>query len=238
MIEYCGGTEIGGGYITGTVIQDAALSMFSAPALGMSFVITDGKELLATEEDEEEEERTRHDSNHGELFLLPPALGLSEMLVTGDHEAEYYQHGCNIDGYTCLRRHGDYMKIIGKGYFQAIGRADDTMNLAGIKVGSVELERCLAQHPAIMEIAAIGFNPSLGGQTMLVVFVVIKASTITAATPQMSTTFILKSELQQLLREKMNPLLKLHDVVIVESLPKTASHKVMRRSLRNIYFSK
>jgi len=69
---------------------------------------------------------------HGELFIVPPSIGLSEVLLNRDHHKEYYL-GCPKDPKTGvpLRRHGDQIGVLFKGYYQALGRADDTMNLGG-----------------------------------------------------------------------------------------------------------
>lgn len=225
MIEYCGGTEIGGGYITGTVVQDQALSSFSTPALGLDLVILgpDNKPVPA--------------GHHGEVWLNPPSIGLSEVLLNRDHFKEYYQDTPKDPrSGALLRRHGDQMGALAKGYFQALGRADDTMNLGGIKVSSAELERCMAVHPRVSEVAAVGIQSTVG-QTDLVAFVVVKANPADA-TATAPTAKQLKHDLHNILRRDMNPLFKLYDVVIVDLLPKTASNKVMRRVLRDQYVQK
>ncbi len=128
VIEYCGGTEIGGGYITGSVVQPASPATFSTPALGLDLVLLDedGSEVGV--------------GTDGEVFLIPPSIGLSQTLLNRDHDEVYHQ-GCPTgpDGQT-LRRHGDQLERLPRGYYRAHGRADDTMNLGGIKVSSVELE--------------------------------------------------------------------------------------------------
>jgi acetyl-CoA synthetase len=225
MIEYCGGTEIGGGYITGTVVQDQALSAFSTPALGLDLVILgpDNKSVPV--------------GQHGEVWLNPPSIGLSEVLLNRDHFKEYYQDTPKDPrSGGLLRRHGDQMGTLAKGYYQALGRTDDTMNLGGIKVSSAELERCMAVHPRVSEVAAIGIQSTVG-QTDLVAFVVTKSNAADSTAPA-PTAKQLKADLQHVLRRDMNPLFKLYDVVLVDLLPKTASNKVMRRVLRDQYVQK
>ena len=70
VIEYCGGTETGGGYITGSLLQNGKPGLFSTPALGSEFVILD-------ENDEEVDK--------GEVFLVPPIMGLSTKLLNKNH---------------------------------------------------------------------------------------------------------------------------------------------------------
>jgi hypothetical protein len=70
-----------------------------------------------------------------ELTLVPPCLGFSQRLLNRDHGATYYadmpRHG--VSG-AVLRRHGDEVARWPGGYYSALGRCDDTMNLGGIKV--------------------------------------------------------------------------------------------------------
>ena len=214
VIEYCGGTEIGGGHLTGTVVQPASPATFSTPALGLDFVILDEKGEPIAEGEE------------GELFLIPPSIGLSQSLLNRDHDAVYYE-GCPTgpEG-KVLRRHGDQVARLPGGNFAAQGRSDDTMNLGGIKVSSLELERVLEHHPAVFEAAAVAVQPGGEGAEKLVVFVVLSAD---------GDTKDLKLALAKNISVELNPLFKIHDLVIVDSLPRTASNKLMRRELRRQY---
>lgn len=213
VIEYCGGTEIGGGYITGTVVQHAAPATFSTPALGVDVVILG-------------EDGRRADS--GELFLVPPSMGLSQTLLNGDHHEVYYEGTPRGPEGQLLRRHGDRMQRFSNGYFRAHGRADDTMNLGGIKVSSLEIEESVAGLKGVRETAAIAVSPAGGGPSMLVVYAVPSGETELNAAE-------LRPAMQQAIRIRLNPLFKLHDVVVVPALPRTASNKVMRRMLRAEY---
>ena len=103
------------------------------------------------------------------------------------------------------------------------------MNLGGIKVSSVELETVIGRHPAISECAAIAVQPAGEGADHLVVYAVLSAQ----APPE-----TLGSELGRLVASELNPLFKIHDLVVVESLPRTASNKLMRRSLRADYMKR
>ena len=124
VIEYCGGTEIGGGYACSTVVQPNVPGCFSTPALGSEFVLLDEESKPAEQ---------------GEVFLIPPSMGLSVELLNRDHHATYYE-GTPTEPGRVLRRHGDYFEALPGGYFRAGGRSDDTMNLGGIKVSSAEIE--------------------------------------------------------------------------------------------------
>jgi len=214
VVEYCGGTEIGGGYVTGTVVQPASPSAFTTPALGLDLIILDDTgEPVA-------------DGEEGEVFLVPPSIGLSQMLLNRDHEKVYHDKCPTGPGGDILRRHGDQLAVLPEGFYRAQGRADDTMNLGGIKVSSLELERVIDHHPAISESAAVAVQPGGEGAEILVVFVI-------PATEVAEDELLI--ELRRRVAGELNPLFKIHDVVLVEELPRTASNKLMRRKLRAGY---
>ncbi len=210
VIEYCGGTEIGGGYIAGTVVQPASPATFTTAALGLDLVILD---------------ETGQPTDNGELFLVPPSMGLSAELLNQNHHEVYFEGVPKGPHGGLLRRHGDQMERLTDSAFRAHGRADDTMNLGGIKVSSAEIERVLNSIDGISETAAIAVSPEDEGPSTLVVYAVL----LEGSNPDMEG---LKDSLQQAVRQNLNPLFKIHDVVLVDSLPRTASNKVMRRQLR------
>jgi acetyl-CoA synthetase len=213
VIEYCGGTEIGGGYVTGTMVQPASPATFTTPALGLDLVLLD------------EAGRAVAEGEPGEVFLVPPSIGLSQTLLNRDHD-EVYHAGCPAGPRgQALRRHGDRMRRLPQGFFEAEGRADDTMNLGGIKVGSLELERIVSGHASVRECAAVSVRVG-GGPERLVLFVVPAGRVDGEA---------LKTDLQQRIATELNPLFKIHDVVLERRLPYTASNKLMRRELRSRY---
>ena len=213
VIEYCGGTEIGGGYITGTLVQPAAPATFTTPALGLDFTLLD-----------EQDQPTRN----GEVFIQPPSIGLSQRLLNHDHHAVYFEGApTGPDGCT-LRRHGDQVEALGGGFFRHHGRTDDTMKLKGIKVSATELEHALNTVPGIRETAAVAVLPPDGGPANLVVYAVCLPDT-------MPDPRRLKTAMQTAVRTLHGSLCKIHDVCLVATLPRTASNKVMRRVLRDQY---
>jgi acetyl-CoA synthetase len=213
VIEYCGGTEIGGGYLTGTVVQHAAPSTFSTPALGSDLIILDEQGRL---------------TNRGEAFLIPPSMGLSLNVLNRDHHEEYYANTPQGPGGQLLRRHGDELQRFANGYFRAHGRADDCMNLGGIKVSSLQIEEVVGGVEGVREAAAVAVSSSGGGPSMLVVYAVLAGGTELDVVD-------LRCAMQQAIGAELNPLFKVHDVVITAALPRTASNKVLRRELRAEY---
>jgi acetyl-CoA synthetase len=211
VIEYCGGTETGGSYITGSVLQPASPATFSTAALGLDMVILDedGAEVAEGE--------------MGEAFLVPPSIGLSQTLLNRDHDEVYYRECPPGPAGQVLRRHGDQIARLGQGFFASRGRADDAMNLGGIKVSSRELELIFDSHPAVYESAAVAVQPGGEGADRLVAFIVPEGGVDEP---------LLGRELGALLASQLNPLFKVHQVVVTDSLPRTASNKLMRRELR------
>lgn len=212
IIEYCGGTEIGGAYITSTVIEPNIPATFTTAALGLDFLILDEHGNL---------------SDDGEVVIIPPSIGLSNKLVNGDNYQVYYADMPHPNG-RILRRHGDHIEKLNENYYRALGRVDDTMNLGGIKTSSVEIERTLAKIDSIKETAAVAITPEAGGPSQLVIFTILKNPNDYKKTELLVT-------MQNTIKKSLNPLFKIHDIVIVDSLPRTASNKIMRRVLRKQY---
>jgi len=213
VIEYCGGTELGGGYVVSTMVQPNRASTFSTPTLGTEIILLDEQDQPA---------------DAGEVFLVPPTIGFSQRLLNRDHYASYYQDTPPGPEGKLLRRHGDQLERLECGYYRAMGRADDTMNLGGIKVGAAEIERAVANLPNVEELAAIAVSPPGGGPSQLVICI----ATVSSAAIDVAE---LKATMQQAIKTKLNPLFKIHDLLVLEKLPRTASNKIIHRHLRDQY---
>lgn len=210
IIEYCGGTEIGGAYITSTVIEKNYPSVLTTPAMGLDFLIID---------------ENGTPSNLGEVALVPPSIGLANELLNADYFKIYYANMPASPQGKILRRHGDQIQRLPNGYFCILGRMDDTMNLGGIKISAVEIERVLTGIEGISESAAIAISPSGHGPSQLVIYA--------ATDKEMEKNIILKI-MQTRINQNLNPLFKIHDIIFIKELPKTASNKIMRRKLKEI----
>lgn len=211
IIEYCGGTEVGGGYISNILMEPCEPSVFNAKAMGCDFVVLD------------EQGHECKEGELGEVFLIPPSIGYSTRLLNRDHHEVYFA-GCPTWNGKTLRRHGDRMRVLPGGKWSSDGRADNTMNLGGIKTSSAEIEAALRGVPGVLETAAVGVPPTTGGPDRLIVFAVMKEPN-----PNLAT------DCQKAISTKLNPLFRLHEVRVIENLPRTASNKVMHRELRDEY---
>lgn len=211
VIEYCGGTEIGGGYISSTVIENNYPSVFTTPTMGLNMTVLNEEGKPATV---------------GEVAIIPPSIGLSTVLLNADHYHVYYEHMPKSAEGQILRRHGDQIKILPGGYYCVLGRVDDTMKLGGIKISAAEIERTLTGLSHITEVAAIAIPPKVQGPSLLVIY---------AATQSHLDKQNIMKEMQNKINTHLNPLFKIYDVVFLPDLPKTASNKIMRRVLRKKY---
>lgn len=239
VIEYCGGTEVAGSYLSSTMVQPNVPSMFSTPVLGNNFIIIDDHAKPV---------------DQGEIALIPPALGLSTRLLNRDHNECYFADMPAGPNGEVLRRHGDEIQRVhwirgsaynlpnqsfettegaaNSAYYRALGRCDDTMNLGGIKVSSVEIERVCNEVPGVLETAAIAVSPPHGGPSRLILFAILHADVHAELTLDK-----LKPLLQNAIKANLNPLFHVGEVVLADKLPRTASNKVMRRVIRDEYLA-
>ena len=123
--------------------------------------------------------------------------------------------------------HGDFAAIDADGLWYILGRSDDTLKIAGKRLGPAEVESVMVAHPAIVEAAAIGVPDAVKGMA-LVVFVVANRN------PQAPLEQI-RAELRQMLIEEMGKALAPKKILFVSDLPKTRNAKVMRRMIRAAY---
>jgi acetyl-CoA synthetase len=119
--------------------------------------------------------------------------------------------------------HGDWASIDEDGFWFLHGRSDDTMNIAGKRVGPAEVESALTVHPAVAESAAVGVPDPVKGEAIWC-FVVVK--------PGFDRDEALAGELAAVVAEHLGKSFKPSRVVFVDELPKTRSAKIVRRALR------
>jgi acetyl-CoA synthetase len=120
---------------------------------------------------------------------------------------------------------GDGAKRDDDGYYWILGRVDDVLNVAGHRIGTMEVESALVEHPAVAEAAVVGKAHELKGQA-LAAFVTLRDG----FKPNTS----LRDELRNFVGEKIGAIAKPDDILFSADLPKTRSGKIMRRLLRDI----
>ncbi len=120
---------------------------------------------------------------------------------------------------------GDGARRDKDGYFWVTGRIDDVLNVSGHRIGTAEVEGCLAGHPAIAEAAVVGRNDELTGQA-IVAFITLKQG--------QSASDELKDSIRKHVTKEIGALARPGDIRFSEALPKTRSGKIMRRLLREV----
>jgi acetyl-CoA synthetase len=171
------------------------------------------------------------DSNAEPIALGGGLLALTQpwpsMLRTiwGD-DARYVQtYFSKWEGRPDLYFPGDGAKLDDDGYFWILGRVDDVLNVAGHRIGTMEVESALVEHPAVAEAAVVGRTHELKGQA-LAAFVTLREG--------YQTSPALRDELREFVAQKIGALARPDDVLFSADLPKTRSGKIMRRLLRDI----
>ncbi len=120
---------------------------------------------------------------------------------------------------------GDGAKLDDDGYWWVLGRVDDVLNVAGHRIGTMEVESALVDHPMVAEAAVVGKAHELKGQA-LAAFVILKDGYLPTAE--------LKDDLKDHVAKKIGAIAKPDDIFFVADVPKTRSGKIMRRLLKDV----
>lgn len=150
VMEYLGGTEIGGAFVGSTMLHPCIPSCFATASLGFELFILGEPSADADPATSAATPGARAESLsapdvgrarlRGEVAVRMPAVGAAQALLNRDHYEEYFAGMPVVDGLP-LRRHGDELEELpGLGFLRAHGRCDDTMNLGGIKVRTPSLQ--------------------------------------------------------------------------------------------------
>lgn len=208
IINYSGGTEISGGILGNYVIKKIKPSSFNGPSPGINASVFDesGKEASPNVE--------------GELVVLSVWPGMTRGFW---RNPERY-----LETYWSVWKdvwvHGDLAYRDEEGYFYIVGRSDDTIKVAGKRIGPAEIENVLNSFPNVIESACVGLPDPVKGEK-IVCFVVSKESNI-------------EKELSKYAEEKLGKAFAPSDIKIVKELPKTRNAKIMRRLIRALCLNK
>ena len=143
--------------------------------------------------------------------------------IYGDPERFVTQYWTKWDRATYFT--GDGAKRDEDGYFWVLGRVDDVINVAGHRIGTMEVESALVDHPKVAEAAVVGRAHDLKGQAISA-FVILKEGNV--ASPA------LMAELKEHVVRKIGSIARPEDILFAADLPKTRSGKIMRRLLKDI----
>ncbi len=212
IINYSGGTEVSGGILLGNVLTPLKPCAFSGPAPGMAADVVD-------------ESGNSIRGQVGELVIRRPWIGMTRGFWKDPQRylETYWSR------FPDIWVHGDYAAVDEDGQWFILGRSDDTIKVAGKRVGPAEIESLLVDHPAVSEAAAIGVPDEIKGEAV-VAFVVLHAGFEPGET--------LRTELEERVIKEMGKPFAPKAVLFVRDLPKTRNAKVMRRLIRAAYLGR
>ncbi|MDP2663479.1 MAG: acetate--CoA ligase [Dehalococcoidia bacterium] len=209
IINYSGGTEISGGIICGNPISPVKPCAFVGPIPGMDADVVDEHGMPVR-------------GQVGELILRKPWPGMTR----GFWKAPQRYLDTYWSRWPDIWVHGDWALVDEDGFWFIQGRSDDTIKLAGKRVGPAEVESAVVAHPAVAEAAAIGVPDEKKGEA-LVCFVVLR--------PGHEPSDELRQGIKEAVVRKLGKTLRPAEVRFVKELPKTRNAKVMRRLIRAKY---
>ncbi len=209
ILNYSGGTEIGGGILCGNFFQPLAPASFSGPVPGMDAVVVDASGNPVT-------------GQVGELAIRKPWIGMTRGFWQ-DENRYFDTYWSRFDG---LWVHGDFAVEDDNGLWYILGRSDDTIKVAGKRLGPAEAEAIVIAHEEVAECAAIGVPDPDKGEALVLFVVLVQGSKPTVA---------LRIELSECVASELGKPLKPQRVLFTTALPKTRNAKVMRRVIRAVY---
>ncbi|OLC75863.1 MAG: AMP-dependent synthetase [Gemmatimonadetes bacterium 13_1_40CM_4_69_8] len=210
LINYSGGTECSGGILGCTTWTPLKATAFACPVPGIAADVADaggGRSLRGAV---------------GELVIRKPWPGMTRGFWRDPEKylATYWRR------FPDVWVHGDWARIDDDGFWYIEGRSDDTLKVAGKRVGPAEVESAATAHAAVLEAAAIGVPHELKGEA-IVLFVVLR--------PGHQGTDVLAREIMDQVAATLGRPLRPAAVRFVADLPKTRNAKVLRRVIRGAY---
>jgi acetyl-CoA synthetase len=206
IVNYSGGTEVSGGIVGGNVVGPIKPASFSGPCIGTAGDVVDDAGAPIR-------------GRVGELVIRAPLPGMTRGFWS-DRERYEETYWSRWPG---LWAHGDWASIDVDGFWYIQGRSDDTLKVAGKRVGPAEVESAAVGHPSVLEAAAIGVPHEIKGEAIVVLCVL---------RPGESDDAALRASVAKTVADELGKPLKPEVVAVVRSLPKTRSGKVMRRVIR------
>jgi len=208
IVNISGGTEVGACFLSPHVVQPLSACSLGGPALGMAIDVFD-------------ENGSSVRGEVGELVCTKPWPGMTRGLY-GDPERYLDTYWSRYPG---VWWHGDFASVSDDGQWFLHGRSDDTIKVAGKRLGPAEVETVVVAHPSVLEAAAVGVPDDVKGEALWV-FVV--------PGPGIVPDEALRAELVASVVSALGPSFKPSEVRFTTALPKTRSAKVLRRAIRSI----
>ncbi|MEX2260555.1 MAG: AMP-binding protein [Bryobacteraceae bacterium] len=206
IINYSGGTEISGGILMSHPLLPIKPCSFSAPCLGIAADVVDETGCSVR-------------GKVGELVIRAPWIGIARGFWN-DRERYLETYWSR---WPDVWVHGDWARIEEDGHWYILGRSDDTLKIAGKRVGPAEVESILVAHPGVTEAAVVGVPDEVKGSAMIAFCVPVSPG---RAGPGLAR------ELQERVAAELGKPLRPERVCFVAALPRTRNAKVMRRVIR------
>jgi acetyl-CoA synthetase len=206
IINCSGGTEVGACFLSPTPAVPIKECSLGGPALGMAMDVVDSKGRPVRGE-------------VGELVCRQPFPGMTRGFWR-DPERYLDTYWRRLPG---IWVHGDWALVDEDGFWFLHGRSDDTLNIAGKRLGPAELESAVIAHPLVAEAAAVGVPHEVKGEVAWV---------FCALVPGAEPSKELAGELRELAAAELGKAFAPERVLFVSALPKTRSAKIVRRAVR------
>ena len=209
VVNYSGGTEVSGGIVGCNLLTPIKPISFNGPCPGTAADVVDptGQPLRG---------------DVGELVIRQPQPGMTRGFWN-DPDRYIEAYWSRLPG---IWVHGDWAIVDADGYWFIRGRSDDTLKVAGKRVGPAEVEAAATAHPSVVEAAAIGVPHAIKGEAIVVVCTLRRGQTDDAD---------LRAAIGRRVVADLGKTLKPEAILIVPALPKTRSGKIMRRVVRAAY---
>ena len=206
IVNISGGTEVGACFLSTCVTEPIKPVALGFPALGqdMDVLGPDGQPVRG---------------EVGELVCRRPWPGMTRG-IWGDDERYLDAYWRRFPG---VWTHGDWASVDVDGYWFLHGRSDDTLNIAGKRIGPAELESAAVSHPAVAEAAAVGIPHDVKGEVAWI-FCVGKGD--------QEPSSVVAREIADAVSNELGKAFKPERILFVSSLPKTRSAKIVRRAVR------
>jgi acetyl-CoA synthetase len=206
VVNISGGTEVGACFLSTCITEPIKPVAVGFPALGQDMDVVDdsGRSVRG---------------QVGELVCRRPWPGMTRG-IWGDDERYLETYWSRFPG---IWTHGDWASVDDDGYWFLHGRSDDTLNIAGKRIGPAELESAAVSHPAVAEAAAVGVPHEVKGEV---------AWLFCVPCPGVEASAALGQEVGARVSDELGKAFRPDRILFVPALPKTRSAKIVRRAVR------
>jgi acetyl-CoA synthetase len=209
VLNTTGGTEVSSTLLSSVIVKPIKPASFNTGSPAIVIGVVDARGNSVSDE-------------LGELAVKEPFVGMTASFWNDDQR--YLDTYWNtIPG---IWLHGDLARKSNDGSYELIGRSDDTLKIAGRRLGPAEIEEIVLSNPAVIETAAIGVKDHKKGQK-LIIFVVIRPDVVIESD-------LLTNNLRSAVVNRLGKAFRPDEVYFVNQLPKTRTSKVLRRLIKQI----